>query len=228
METPVTSLGTRSGVHWMRRNERSSERATARASVVFPTPGTSSSRTWPSTRSAARSCSVASRFPTTTVPTWVARRSAAPRTLWITLKLCGLEGRDGGLLGFGAAPDRPRGDKRERQARERAEGVEGEHDGILLAQRERAERSLDEEDERDHDERAQGELPPVDRARRDHERDRGEEIDDPPGGVGRGRPLLSARHVALVQAVGDEHERERDGHAADHPRVLHGDRADRA
>ncbi len=82
IDTPVMSDGTMSGVHWTRRKSRSSERARARASVVFPTPGTSSSSTWPSTRSAAKSCSTGSFVPTTTRPTCATRRSAASLT-WV-------------------------------------------------------------------------------------------------------------------------------------------------
>src|SRR5437588_138595 len=40
--TPVTSEGRRSGVNWSRENDASSERASAFASIVFPTPGKSS------------------------------------------------------------------------------------------------------------------------------------------------------------------------------------------
>src|SRR3954447_13369626 len=40
--TPVTSDGSRSGVNWRRENEQSSDRASAFASIVFPTPGKSS------------------------------------------------------------------------------------------------------------------------------------------------------------------------------------------
>src|ERR671924_651190 len=40
--TPVTSEGSRSGVNWSRENDASSERASAFASIVFPTPGKSS------------------------------------------------------------------------------------------------------------------------------------------------------------------------------------------
>ena len=46
--TPVTSVGSRSGVNWMRRNEQSIDRAIALASIVLPTPGTSSISRWPS------------------------------------------------------------------------------------------------------------------------------------------------------------------------------------
>src|SRR5437763_8111008 len=46
--TPVTSDGSRSGVNCMRENETSSERASAFASIVLPTPGKSSRIRWPS------------------------------------------------------------------------------------------------------------------------------------------------------------------------------------
>src|ERR671931_446200 len=150
METPVTSLGTRSGVHWTRRNARSSERATARASVVFPTPGTSSSRTCPSTRSAANSCSVAARLPTTMRSTCSARRPLASRTLRVTRGLCGLERTE--RARFVAANGVGRRD-RDGQASQRRDPVEREEDRILLADEERRERALDEEDERDREER---------------------------------------------------------------------------
>src|SRR5256714_5727872 len=40
--TPVTSDGSKSGVNWMREKEQSTDRASAFASIVFPTPGKSS------------------------------------------------------------------------------------------------------------------------------------------------------------------------------------------
>src|SRR5215471_14185427 len=46
--TPVTSEGSRSGVNCRRENEQSIERASALASIVFPTPGKSSMIRWPS------------------------------------------------------------------------------------------------------------------------------------------------------------------------------------
>ncbi len=46
--TPVMSDGSRSGVNWTREKEQSSERASALASIVFPTPGKSSMIRWPS------------------------------------------------------------------------------------------------------------------------------------------------------------------------------------
>ena len=45
------SLGSRSGVNWMRRTEQSTDRASALASIVLPTPGTSSISRWPSASS---------------------------------------------------------------------------------------------------------------------------------------------------------------------------------
>src|SRR4029453_18513700 len=58
--TPVTSEGSRSGVNWRREKEQSIERASAFASIVFPTPGKSSMIRWPSAtrqRTASRSVS---------------------------------------------------------------------------------------------------------------------------------------------------------------------------
>src|SRR5438105_13274013 len=46
--TPVTSEGSRSGVNWRRENDALSERASAFASIVLPTPGKSSRIRWPS------------------------------------------------------------------------------------------------------------------------------------------------------------------------------------
>ena len=62
---PVTSEGVRSGVNWMRRKESPSAAASARTSVVFPTPGTSSISTCPPHSSAVRIRSTASPLPTT-------------------------------------------------------------------------------------------------------------------------------------------------------------------
>jgi hypothetical protein len=43
--TPTTSVGSRSGVNWMRPNGASIDWASALARVVLPTPGTSSTST---------------------------------------------------------------------------------------------------------------------------------------------------------------------------------------
>src|SRR5215831_6711974 len=51
---PVMSDGSRSGVHWMRRNVPPTEVARARASIVFPVPGRSCSKMWPPATSPAR------------------------------------------------------------------------------------------------------------------------------------------------------------------------------
>src|SRR4051812_6953830 len=65
--TPVTSDGRRSGVNWSREKEQSIERASAFASIVFPTPGKSSMIRWPSaTRQSTTSRSVSSGACTTT------------------------------------------------------------------------------------------------------------------------------------------------------------------
>src|SRR3954452_18437938 len=78
--TPVTSDGRRSGVNCSREKEQSSERASAFASIVFPTPGKPSMIRWPSpTRQYATSRSVSSGACTTraTLPTSVSTASAA-------------------------------------------------------------------------------------------------------------------------------------------------------
>ena len=48
IQGPVTSVGWRSGVHWMRDGTAPSiDCAIARARTVFAVPGTSSNSTWP-------------------------------------------------------------------------------------------------------------------------------------------------------------------------------------
>src|SRR5690348_8907285 len=75
--TPVTSDGRRSGVNCMRENDTSSERASAFASIVLPTPGKSSRIRWPSpTRHSTHSRSVSSGACTTR-----ARLSTSARTV---------------------------------------------------------------------------------------------------------------------------------------------------
>ncbi len=64
IESPVTSVGWRSGVHWIREGVAPSMvPAIARASTVFAVPGTSSSRTCPPQVSAVRTSLISSRFP---------------------------------------------------------------------------------------------------------------------------------------------------------------------
>src|SRR5579864_3300973 len=77
IERPVTSVGCRSGVHWMRlEREPSTEPAIARASTVFAVPGTSSRSAWPPHMSAARTSLICSRLPCTTVSMLSRKRSA--------------------------------------------------------------------------------------------------------------------------------------------------------
>ena len=59
----------------MRRKEQPITVARDRASSVFPTPGTSSTSTWPRHSTATRSWSTTSIFPTTTVATAARIRS---------------------------------------------------------------------------------------------------------------------------------------------------------
>src|ERR687891_1273473 len=66
------SVGRRSGVNWIRRNEQSIERAMALASMVLPTPGTSSIRRWPSATRVTRASRISALFP------WMTR-SMLPR-----------------------------------------------------------------------------------------------------------------------------------------------------
>ena len=47
IDRPVTSVGSRSGVNWMRLNEQLKLRAIALARTVLPVPGTSSMSRWP-------------------------------------------------------------------------------------------------------------------------------------------------------------------------------------
>src|SRR5262245_27831778 len=64
--TPVMSVGSRSGVNWIREKLQSTERASAFTSIVFPTPGKSSMIRCPSqTRQRATSRSVSSSAWTT-------------------------------------------------------------------------------------------------------------------------------------------------------------------
>ena len=65
----------------MRANEQSSERARARASVVLPTPGTSSTSTCPSASSATTARSTVAGSPLTARRTFAITRSAASRAL---------------------------------------------------------------------------------------------------------------------------------------------------
>jgi hypothetical protein len=60
------SLGSRSGVNWMRRTEQSIDRASALASIVLPTPGTSSMSRCPSASKTMSASLTASALPSMT------------------------------------------------------------------------------------------------------------------------------------------------------------------
>ena len=68
--TPVTSVGRRSGVNWIRRNEQSIDRAIDFASIVLPTPGTSSISRCPSATSATSASLISLCLPRTTRSTF--------------------------------------------------------------------------------------------------------------------------------------------------------------
>src|SRR5256885_860133 len=76
METPVMSPGRRSLVNCTRAKARSSERASAWARVVLPTPGTSSSSRCPPAASAASASSTISCLP------FSAREMFVSRAFW--------------------------------------------------------------------------------------------------------------------------------------------------
>ena len=82
IERPVTSEGSRSGVNWMRRNEQPMLRLSALASIVLPTPGTSSIRMWPSHSSATSAIRTSTCLPTITRSTLATTRSADSWTLF--------------------------------------------------------------------------------------------------------------------------------------------------
>ncbi len=63
----MTSLGNRSGVNWMRPTEPPTLAAKALASVVLPTPGTSSRSTCPSASTVASVAVIAESSPESTV-----------------------------------------------------------------------------------------------------------------------------------------------------------------
>lgn len=75
MDTPVMSEGSRSGVNWMRRTEQSMDRASALASIVLPTPGTSSMRRCPSASNTVSESRTTSGLPSITPSTALRTRS---------------------------------------------------------------------------------------------------------------------------------------------------------
>ena len=69
IEAPVTSVGSRSGVHWTRLNEQPTLLARVRARMVLATPGTSSKRMCPSQNHETSDKMICRRFPTITFST---------------------------------------------------------------------------------------------------------------------------------------------------------------
>jgi len=67
--TPVTSEGSRSGVHCRRLQSRATDLARARASMVLPVPGTSSSSRWPRQSRVTTASSITGRLPMMTFST---------------------------------------------------------------------------------------------------------------------------------------------------------------
>src|ERR1051325_5234780 len=75
------SDGNRSLVNWIRRNVPPSAAASARASVVLPTPGMSSIRRWPRDRRVTIAARIASGLPRTTVATASSSLRTAPMSV---------------------------------------------------------------------------------------------------------------------------------------------------
>jgi hypothetical protein len=74
-EEPVTSLGMRSGVNWMRLKAHPETTANVRATSVFPRPGAPSTRTCPRASAATRTPLTSSSWPMMTVAMCLLMRS---------------------------------------------------------------------------------------------------------------------------------------------------------
>src|SRR6267142_2914920 len=98
METPVMSPGSRSLVNCTRAKERSSDRASACASVVLPTPGTSSSSRCPPAARAASASSTTSCLPFSARAMFASRPEATRRAS------SGVRGAPIGAIRAGAPP----------------------------------------------------------------------------------------------------------------------------
>src|SRR5947209_1292743 len=81
MLTPVTSAGSRSGVNCSRSKAQPRERDSDLASMVLPTPGTSSISTWPRLSMAITHSSISASLPTSTRLTFRTMRSPKAATL---------------------------------------------------------------------------------------------------------------------------------------------------
>ena len=77
------SAGSRSGVNWMRRAEQPSAVANAFTSVVFATPGTPSSSTWP--RASSETIIISSARAEPMYVFWTSRRSSSMRSFAATI-----------------------------------------------------------------------------------------------------------------------------------------------
>ena len=129
-----------------------------------------------------------------------------------------------GWRGAAAGADRVRGRQRDRQAHESGEPVQREDDRVLLAQGERREGALQEQDERHHQQRPQRQPRAVDRANSDHEHHRSEEVHEPTGALSRHGPVATTRDESFIEAVSDEHDRHEQRDRSDQPRLPCGQR----
>src|SRR3954447_19408673 len=111
-ETPVTSEGSRSGVNWMRLTVPPVVRASAFASTVLPTPGTSSISRCPPATITASADRTTDSLPSSTVPMAATMRSATGRASVIVSGRSVVPGS--GIVA--SAPSRSRHDKRPRRA----------------------------------------------------------------------------------------------------------------
>src|SRR5262249_45169395 len=75
------------------------------ASVVLPTPGTSSMRRWPRARSAVSAKRMASSLPRMTVATASSTRRSAPRAPWLSAATAGRAGTVSGAIRTSISPD---------------------------------------------------------------------------------------------------------------------------
>ena len=92
---PVMSLGTRSGVNWMRRKSSRIDSATERTISVFASPGTPTSSAWPPARTAMMISSSTSRWPTI-------RRETSSRSLTAAARNASRSAADAAALGVGS------------------------------------------------------------------------------------------------------------------------------
>src|SRR5438128_1749457 len=107
--------------------------------------------------------------------------------------------------------------EREGEGDERREPVQRELHRLDDLQRERAERTLDEEDEREHEEQPERDRAAVDRAGRDDEDGHREEVDEPAGGIAGRAPVAPAGDESGRRAVRDEDRREQEREDPEQP-----------